>query len=278
MIYISNKILVHGLGSRVLKIIHLIGYVEHLKSIGRDVEFVYTPLSFEGYGVIFTNNELKSYTPFKITNQRDDYLEVCNRWDCMLGFKGLKITDVSDVKFLIHPNIDESTISKETYLNIYKQKDKIKNCLSLPKSGGGLDYIDVGVHIRRADVGPNGSYVNRWLSDEYYLGVIDNIKSTLNTDYKITIYVQRKNFNHKLFSEYDIVYDDGGVSDNEVWLKLLYSDILVMGKSSFSHSAGMLSNGMCIYSDDTKHYPSIIDKEWVSSNDVVGAIKLKYEI
>ena len=45
--YITNQPLDHMVGSKLLKIINLIGYSFYLKSKNHNIEFVYTPLYFE---------------------------------------------------------------------------------------------------------------------------------------------------------------------------------------------------------------------------------------
>lgn len=261
-----------------MKILELIGYCEYTEN----TEFVYTPLSYEGYGVNFGSNELKAFSPFEIKNHREAYLEVCRRWDDMLGFKGLKITDEPNVSFVVHPPgthpINPNT--EEVYRNVYKQKNKIKERLSLPPKVK-KDYLDIVIHIRRADVGgPGGSYASRWADDNYYLDILDKIKS-IGIEHKITIYTQRKNFNSTLFSDYDIVYDDETV-DSEIWLNMVHSDVLVMGKSSYSQSAGFLSDGLCVYPSDIGEHLSVkgrtkVENEWVSSDNIIESIKTRYE-
>jgi hypothetical protein len=56
-----------------------------------------------------------------------------------------------------------------------------------------------------------------------------------------------------LFEDFKVVYDDE-IDDVQTWLELINSDILVIGKSAFSYSAGILCDGLVIYpSDDMFH-------------------------
>ena len=242
MNYITNSVLDHGMGSRVLKTILLMGYTNHLS----DTEFIYTPLTYEADGINFNTNQLKLYNPTKVINQREEYLEVCNRWENMLGFNGLTIKDIdrSQAKVLTHPEIPTRSEEFQQQFNIKTIVD-IKNKFTLPEKVK-KEYIDVAIHIRRGDVSPAPWSADRWLDDEYYLGIIKDIEDTLGDKCEITIYTQRGNFNHKPYRKYKIIYDNESL-DNDIWVKLVNADILVMGLSSFSYSAALLSIGLCIY-------------------------------
>jgi len=263
--YITNKILDHGIGSRILKIINLISYVDYLRNKGFDYEFVYTPLTYEGFGINFNSNQFILYHYKSIENLRDEYLDVCDRWENFLQFSGKLITEVNhtDVIFLVHPNL-----SGETELEVFNHtrliKTKLKNeIFKLPKKQK-KDFLDIKIHIRRGDVSQNHPE-DRWLSDEYYLDVINKLKTKINSDYKITIYTQRKNFNNELFKEYDIKYDDKTL-DNEVWLDFINSDILVIGKSAFSYSASILNDNTVIYPTNGMFHPKL--NNWKTIDEI----------
>ena len=261
--YISNEILDHGLGSKILKIINLIGYTLYLKSIGHDVEFVYTPLGYEGYGKNFQLNQLFLYWPHKIKNLRLDYIELCERWESMINYKGLKSYDVNveDIEFLIHPALSGET-SEIIFNEIRKRKNEIIDLLSLPKKTKEKECVSISIHIRRGDVNKN-SHLDRFSDDSYYLEIIDILKKKYEDKCEITIYSQRNGFNISNFKDYNIIFDDESL-DNEIWLKLFHSDILVMSKSAFSYSAGMLSNGIVIYED--MFHPKLYD--WIYKKDI----------
>ena len=251
------------------------GYANHLKN----TEFVYTPLIYEGDGMNFNINELKAYNPTKVVNERDEYLEVCRRWDSMLGFNGLTTEDVDrgSVTKLTHPGDPPQYMSEELKACFNGEgKIKIKNNFTLPKPIK-TDYIDVAVHIRRGDVSTAEWAADRWLGDEYYLTIINDIKSVLGDRCKITIYTQRgryiDHFNQELFSDYNIKYDDETL-DNEVWLELVHSDILVMGLSSYSYSASLLSDGICVYPPKQMGLcgPKICDT-WVTPDNLKNTLK-----
>ena len=263
--YISNQILDHGIGSRILKIINLIAYSEFLKNKGFNYEFAYTPLNYEGFGMNFQTNQFWSYHYNVVENLRDEYLSVCNRWEKFLQFSGTVITEVNpnDIIFLVHPKL-----SGETELEVFNYtrliKTKIKNeIFKIPKKQK-KDFLDIKIHIRRGDVDEKHPD-DRWLDDNYYLDVINNLKEKIKDNYKITIYTQRKNFNSELYKDYHTKYDDETL-DNEVWLDFINSDILVIGKSAFSYSAGILNDNTVIYPTKGMFHPKL--NNWKTIDEI----------
>jgi hypothetical protein len=253
--YITNAVLNHGLGSKILKLINLMGLVSLLNKINYKYEFIYTPLSYEGFGVNFHNNHLLEYYHKTPSNRREEYIKICNRWDDMINYKGKKIYDVnhSDTIFLVHPSIHNCT-DIDVFNETKNIKQKIKNDFNLTKKSK-KKYTDIKIHIRRADV--DGLLnMDRWLNNDYYLNVIDKLKEKYKLNYKITIYTQRKSFNPNGFEDYDIVYDDETL-DNEVWVDLINSDVLVISKSAYSYSSGILCDGLVIYPTDGMFHPKL---------------------
>jgi hypothetical protein len=264
--YISNLPLNHMVGSKLLKIINLIGYSFYLKSKNHNIEFVYTPLDFELNEINLSYNQLNQYNyPYPISNQRETYLELCKRWDNYLNYNGLKITDVDTnlVEFLIHPKKFNET-EDFVFNEIHKFKDDIKNLFSLRKKDE-QNNIKISIHIRRGDV--DQSFTDRWLPDEYYLNIIKDLEVKYNGNFDLTIYTQRNNFNPDSFVKYKIIYDDESL-DYEVWSDLINSDILVIGKSAYSYSAGMLCDGVVVYPEEGMFHPKI--NSWIYNTEILS--------
>ena len=249
---ITNHILDHGLGSRVLKMINIFGYVNLLKSKGLDYEYIHTPFSYEGFGKDFNINQLSKYYHKSITNSRIDYLNICKKWDEILNYNGKLIFDYKESE--VSPHIHAGFNGEESELECFNHTRKIKNIIkeefNIPKKEQKDEKI-INIHIRRGDVNPE-KHLDRWISDDYYLNCVETLLSKY-PDHKVTIHTQRKGFNSDLYKDYKVVYDDE-IDDVQTWLELIYSDILVIGKSSFSYSAGILCDGLVIYpSDDMFH-------------------------
>lgn len=261
-IFITNEILDHGMGSRVLKMINIYSYVELLKSKGLDYEYIHTPLSYEGFGKNFNFNQLSLYYHKPLINPREEYLQICRNWDNILKYNGKTVLEFGEANLTPHvfagfngENSDECFDFTRKIRNQIKDEFNIKRRTDLNKK--------VNIHIRRGDV-TLGIHADRYSSDEYYLRVINKLKE-LYPDYTFTIHTQRRNFNETLFNDINIVYDDE-LNDYDAWLELINSDVLIISKSAFSYSAGALCDGLVIYPEDDMFHPKLYD--WKKINEL----------
>lgn len=274
--FITNKIYNYGMGARMNFLIGTISLTEILKDDGNDVEFIFTPFSYEGFGMNFHSNQIYSISPnlSEIKNPKEEYLKYCYRWDEMISFKGPKVTEVESENIEINGYPYSETINEKlVYENSHKIKDKIKyDLFSLPKKIK-KPYIDVCIHIRRNDV-TSISYPDRFLDDSYYIEIIDIIKNTLGDKCKITIHTQKNNFDSEKYHDCEIIYD-GDILETECWLSLVNSDVLVISKSAFSYSSGLLCDGLVVCPDDMFH-PKL--NHWTNKNELEKSLKnISYE-
>jgi hypothetical protein len=253
---ITNQTLNHGMGSRVLKMINVYAYADFLRSKGLDFEYIHTPFHYEGFGYNFSYNELFLYHYNEVKNHREEYLGLCHRWDGILKYQGKTVKDFQESELipLVHPNLfGEVEIDPFNHTRLIK--DRIKNDFLITNFEKNVNK-KINVHIRRGDVN-HGTHSDRWISDEHYLYVIERLKERFS-DSTVTIYTQKKNFNSGLFTDYNIKFDDE-LSDDKTWLELINSDVLVIGKSAFSYSAGILCDGLVIYPSDDMFHPKLYD-------------------
>jgi len=261
--YVTNQPLNHGMGSRILKMINIFGYVSLLNKKGLKYEFIYTPFSYEGYGCNYNYNELHLYSYKPIIEHRLEYIKLCKRWENMLNYTGKTITeyDESIVSPYIHPGFNGET-ELECFNHTREIRNKIKKEFNLLNKKNN-NLLIINIHIRRGDVNPK-THSDRWLSDEYYINVINKLISKYENSI-IKIYTQKNNFNTNIFSNYDIVYDNE-IDDNKSWYEMINSDILVIGKSAFSYSAGILCDGLVIYPNDGMFHPKL--KDWKTIEEI----------
>ncbi len=257
MKYISNETLNHGLGSKILKAITLMGYASMLKDQGEDVEFVYNPLNSETT-LSFNYNQLHCFYHKPITNLRDQYIDICNKWESMFNYKGKKIFEVDrdEVMFLVHPHKPGEPLDYgPSYNHTRKIRKEIKDLLNIEKPN--TDKKQIIVHIRRADVHPNYPE-DRWISDEYYLEVLEVLENKFpSNEYEIQIYSQF-NIDREKFSKYKIVADVD-LEDHLAWKNMVNADVLCIGKSAYSYSAGVLCDGVVIYPREEMFHPKLND-------------------
>ena len=243
--------------------LNLYGYVELLKSKGYDYEFIYTPFSYEGFGKKFHSNQLFMYYHKTINNHREDYIELCKRWDDMLNYSGVNVKQVGESE--LTPYVHAGFMGEKEY-DCFNHTRKIKSLIKEKfniKTQSPEKKI-IGIHMRRGDV-TSANHPDRWLSDEYYIQTIELLKNKY-PNHKIKIYTQRRNFNEEMFSNFDIFFDDM-MLDNQTWLELINCDVLVIGKSAFSYSAGILCDGLVIYPNDgDMFHPKLED--WITINEL----------
>lgn len=108
------------------------------------------------------------------------------------------------------------------------------------------NYLNIAIHIRRPNKDDNRiSGAN--IPDSYFLEVIDKLREIYKPmKLLIHIYSQGDIKNFKLFKSRDtILHIDESVEDT--FASMVFADILVTCASSFSYTAGLLSNGIIYY-------------------------------
>jgi hypothetical protein len=86
----------------------------------------------------------------------------------------------------------------------------------------------------------------------------------LGIKYDITIYVQKEGFVVTGFEDFNIKYDTD-ISDNETWVAMVNSDILLGSNSAFSTSVGMLMDGIFIH-PTSNNFTDMTD--WLYGNEL----------
>lgn len=154
-------------------------------------------------------------------------------------------------------NPDSKNFIKDIDLNfIYKKvEDNLDKCLSLKsfQKIKDLFYLDkfrnenesyAAIHVRRPNKYDIGDY--GYTPDDYFLKIIETIRNNHPNIKKIKIFSQGKKelFNKFVGNDIELYLDD---SIENTFTEMVFSDILVTSKSSFSYCAGLLSNGIVYY-------------------------------
>lgn len=133
-------------------------------------------------------------------------------------------------------------------------------------------FFNIAVHVRRGDIMDSDGrimekYRQRWLSIDYYLAVLDILSDLLKKE-KVRIYIfsQGKRENFREFDKYENVSYCLDESEQETFGNLIKSDLLIMGKSSFSYDAALIHQGIRIYPNS---FWGICPKSelWIRLND-----------
>lgn len=135
------------------------------------------------------------------------------------------------------------------------------------------DHFNIAVHVRRGDItlgqlNKNPNLVMRWQDNDYFINVLGQVLANLNTEKPISIYLfsQGKPEDFPEFQNIDnlkFCLDMGAIDS---FLHMVYADLLITSKSSFSYKPALLSNGIKICANNFWHgYPQKLD--WIIANE-----------
>lgn len=115
------------------------------------------------------------------------------------------------------------------------------------------DHFNIALHIRRGDiVGQGGEakqeYQQRWLNDDYYVRILDDLLCMVPVEWSCRIYLfsQGEAEDFAKFQKYSNLKLCLELSAQDTFVLLTKADMLVTGKSSFSFDAALLSKGIKI--------------------------------
>lgn len=264
--YITNIPHCDGLGARFQRMLYLMYFSYYIREkYDKEVEFLYLPFSFEGFGRNFYDRDVTNF----YFSTKESYRCRAEMWDKKFNYTGKKITDIdlSTVKIVDRPSFQDiiNQIENDNYDNklylfdqmcyqfddntisddlIYRYQEEILSKFNMINPFN-KDKINISIHIRRDDVDKN--FTLRWLSDEYYLQIIDIIENNLE-NYSLKIHTQKQNFNFDKFKKYEVLYDEI-YEDYDSFTEFIFSDILILGKSSFGYAPALLKKELVVYHD-----------------------------
>lgn len=133
--------------------------------------------------------------------------------------------------------------------------------------------FNLAIHVRRGDItigqiNKNPNLLLRWQENDYFINVLNNVLKSLTIQSPIHIYLfsQGKKEDFKEFDKFAnmTLCLDMNVFDS--FSHMVYADLLITSKSSFSYKPALLSNGIKICPDNFWHgYPK--DKKWIIANE-----------
>ena len=133
------------------------------------------------------------------------------------------------------------------------------------------DRLNIACHIRRGDIlninDKSEEFKNRWLGNEYFIKIIQKIKSVLtNRDIDIHLFSQGDIADFSDFKKLGNVLYHLDEDVHQTFHGMVISDILILSPSSFSYKAGMISKAIKIAKYPWWHeIPE--NYEWLRSNE-----------
>ncbi|WP_301921202.1 hypothetical protein [Ferruginibacter sp.] len=129
------------------------------------------------------------------------------------------------------------------------------------------ENFNIAIHVRRGDIvagqeNKNPNLLLRWQDNKYFENVIDNVLNNISFDKPIAIYLfsqgDPKEFSE--FKRFDNIHFCLHMNAMDSFLHMVYADLLITSKSSFSYKPALLSKGFKICPADFWHgYPSTKD-------------------
>ena len=153
-------------------------------------------------------------------------------------------------KILVRIFLPQSILDRnpEWYKLITPKIREIKQKLLLPYFSS--DTTNIAIHIRRGDVNSNDHPI-RFTPIEYYYNIVEHFIKTV-TKPNICIFSEVSDRNHNEFEELSKKNHVRVLTNLDIlttFEHMVYSDILVTSKSSFSYLAGLLNSKSVIYMD-----------------------------
>ncbi len=113
------------------------------------------------------------------------------------------------------------------------------------------DQFNIAVHVRRGDIvaGQKAGIKNhqmRWQENDYFLNVLNHVLNALQTSKTVAIHLFSQG-THEDFREFEAfgnlrMHLDMGARDS--FLHMVFADLLITSKSSFSYKPALLSKGI----------------------------------
>lgn len=135
------------------------------------------------------------------------------------------------------------------------------------------DFYNIALHVRRGDIeigqiDQNQNLLMRWQENDYYYNVLQNIFKTISIEKPIKVYLfsQGRIEDYPEFKDMENIEFCLDVNAYDSFLHMVYADILVTSKSSFSYKPALLSNGIKICPKNFWHsYPD--EKKWILADE-----------
>lgn len=134
--------------------------------------------------------------------------------------------------------------------------------------------FNIAVHVRRGDItigqlNGDPNLTMRWLDNEYFEHILDQVIPEVKTDKPIHVYLfsQGKKEDFQSFEKYPNLHLFLDLNPESTFLSFVYADMLITSKSSFSYKPALLNTkGVKVCPQNFWHsYPD--ETDWVLADD-----------
>ena len=140
------------------------------------------------------------------------------------------------------------------------------------------NHTNIAIHVRRGDIleDPNNPNLQmRYIANDYFKNVLDQVLEKLKADKPVRIYFfsQGKPENYPEFKDYQNLHWCLDMGAQESFSHMVYADVLITSKSSFSYKPALLSKGIKVVPEKFWHgYPNTKDWVLVNNQGVINSI------
>lgn len=165
---------------------------------------------------------------------------------------------------------EQDQFYKDQFGVIQEMQNKFYNAPSRKQDKLQFDNTayNIAIHVRRGDIvaGQNKieNHTMRWMTNDYFITTLQNTLHYISTNKKVCIYLfsqgKKEDFTEfEQFSNVTYCLDMGAM---ESFLHMVYADVLITSKSSFSYKPALLNKGLKIVPKDFWHgYPK--SNDWI---------------
>jgi hypothetical protein len=132
-------------------------------------------------------------------------------------------------------------------------------------------HFNIAIHVRRGDIlaDPNNANLQmRYIANDYFKKVLDQVLEKLKKNIPIHVYFfsQGKPEDYIEFKGYQNFHWCLDMGAQESFLHMVYADVLITSKSSFSYKPALLNKGIKVVPENFWHgYPK--SKDWILANN-----------
>jgi len=163
---------------------------------------------------------------------------------------------------------DQFGVMNEIIDKFYKTKARENDKLIYSK-----DNFNIAIHVRRGDIvqgqeSNNQNILMRWQTNEYFETVLSKVIEKIKPIKPIAIYLfsqgDRKDFS--VFEQFENIHFCLDLDAQNSFLHMVYADLLITSKSSFSYKPALLNKGIKVCPRNFWHgYPET--KDWILVDD-----------
>jgi hypothetical protein len=135
------------------------------------------------------------------------------------------------------------------------------------------DHCNIAVHLRRGDIvskkDKNPNLSMRWQNNDYFFNVLSSVMNTIKSIKPTSIYIFSQGLpaDFKEFTTFDNMHFSLEMNEQDSFLHMVYADILITSKSSFSYKPALLNNGLKICPRNFWHGYPPNTKDWILAEE-----------